>query len=334
MTEKTIHQMPWYMPLLRLMMVCALAYHILPWQLIPSFNRGRQENTQAIFEIVESNEGMGGMSYFDNTIPDINIEPVSFYAISGTSEPEEFSKVDLLLYTSYRVQGNDTINSIARKFALNQDTIISVNGITNARTLRLGQVLRIPNQDGLIYDVKPGDTLAKISAKYGIDPQAIKTANELFSDYVKANTSIFIPGAKLDIIELQEITGDLFIWPLRGVITSPYGYRANPFGGARQFHNGIDIAVPLGTPIRAAMTGRVTTAGYDRSYGNYVVISHHSGYRTLYAHLNVIRTRPGAYVVTGEVIGDAGSTGMSTGPHLHFTVYKNGVTVNPRNFMR
>jgi len=155
-----------------------------------------------------------------------------------------------------------------------------------------------------------------------------------FSDYVKVNTSIFVPGAKLDIIELQEITGDLFIWPVRGVITSPYGYRANPFGGARQFHNGIDIAVPTGTPIRAAMTGRVTAAGYDRSYGNYVVISHHSGYRTLYAHLNVIRTRPGAYVVTNEVIGDAGSTGMSTGPHLHFTVYKNGVTVNPRSFMR
>jgi len=179
--EKTIRQTPWHMSLLRLMMICALAYHILPWQWLPSFSIWeKQENAQAIAEIIESNEGMGGMSYFDNTIPDINIEPVSFYAISGTSEPEEFSKVDLLLYTSYRVQGNDTITSIAKKFALNQDTIISVNRITNARTLRSGQVLRIPNQDGLIYDVKPGDTLASISSKYGIDPQAIKTANELF----------------------------------------------------------------------------------------------------------------------------------------------------------
>ena len=82
------------------------------------------------------------------------------------------------------------------------------------------------------------------------------------------------------------------------------------------------------------MAGRVTAVGYNNVYGNYVVINHHSGYRTLYGHLNAIRTRTGAYVVQGERVGDVGSTGQSTGPHLHFTVYKNGVTVNPRALMR
>jgi murein DD-endopeptidase MepM/ murein hydrolase activator NlpD len=82
------------------------------------------------------------------------------------------------------------------------------------------------------------------------------------------------------------------------------------------------------------MAGRISSTGYDDTTGNYVVITHHSGYRTLYAHMSVIRTKAGAYVRTGDIIGDVGSTGLSTGPHLHFTVYKNGVTVNPRALIR
>jgi murein DD-endopeptidase MepM/ murein hydrolase activator NlpD len=82
------------------------------------------------------------------------------------------------------------------------------------------------------------------------------------------------------------------------------------------------------------MPGRVSVAGWDNTFGNYVVINHHSGYRTLYGHLSVIRVKSGAYVGAGERIGDVGSTGLSTAPHLHFTVYKNGVTVNPRTLMK
>jgi murein DD-endopeptidase MepM/ murein hydrolase activator NlpD len=90
----------------------------------------------------------------------------------------------------------------------------------------------------------------------------------------------------------------------------------------------------MGTSVKAAMAGRVTTVAYDESYGNYVVVSHHSGYRTLYGHLSAVRVKTGAYVATGERIGDVGSTGRSTGPHLHFPVYKDGVTVNPRTLMK
>jgi murein DD-endopeptidase MepM/ murein hydrolase activator NlpD len=82
------------------------------------------------------------------------------------------------------------------------------------------------------------------------------------------------------------------------------------------------------------LPGRVSAAGWDNTFGNYVVINHHSGYRTLYGHLSVIRVKSGAYVGTGERIGDVGSTGLSTAPHLHFTVYKNGVTVNPRALIK
>ncbi|MDR1862623.1 MAG: M23 family metallopeptidase [Treponema sp.] len=255
--------------------------------------------------------------------------------ILGVPEPEEYSRPHLLAFTSYKVKPGDIISSIAIETGLSQSTVISVNKIKNTRILQIGQTLRIPNQDGISYTVQKNDTLLSIAEKYKIDPEAVKTANELFSDALEVGSELFLPGARLGSVELQEINGDLFMWPTAGYITSLYGYRANPFGGgARQFHSGLDIGAPMGTPVKAAMAGRVSTAGYDKILGNYVVISHHSGYRTLYGHMSYIRIRAGAYVSAGQRIGDVGSTGLSTGPHLHFTVYKNGVTVNPRNLIK
>jgi murein DD-endopeptidase MepM/ murein hydrolase activator NlpD len=250
-------------------------------------------------------------------------------------EPESFSKTRVLLYDTHIVKSGENISELAVNLGLHQGTIISVNKITNTRLLQIGKVLKIPNQDGILYSVKNGDSLGSIAEKYKADVQAIKTANELFSSNIKAGTDLFIPGARLDWVSLQEINGDLFIWPVSGAITSPYGSRKDPFNGSRrQFHTGLDIRGSTGTPIRAAMSGRVSQVGYDNVLGNYVIINHHSGYRTLYGHMSVIRTRTGAYVGTGERIGDVGSTGLSTGPHLHFTVYKNGVTVNPRTLLK
>lgn len=250
-------------------------------------------------------------------------------------ELEGLSKSRMLIWDSHNVKSGEVISNLAVNFGLNQDTIISVNKITNTRLLQTGKVLKIPNQDGILHNVKSGETLSSIAERYKADQEEIKIVNELFSDKIAAGTDLFIPGAKLDWVRLQEINGDLFIWPVNGAITSAYGYRRDPFNaGRRQFHTGIDIRGGHGTPVRAAMSGRVSQVGYDRVLGNYVIINHHSGYRTLYAHLSVIRTRTGANVSTGERIGDVGSTGLSTGPHLHFTVYKNGVTVNPRALMR
>jgi len=185
-----------------------------------------------------------------------------------------------------------------------------------------------------MYTVRKGDTLETIAKKYNSDAAHIKQANELFSDTIPSGMDLFIPGARLDWVERQEINGDLFIWPAAGYITSPYGNRKSPFGIRDQFHSGIDIGAPYGAPVKAAMPGRVSSVGWDNTLGNFVVISHHSGYRTMYAHMSTVRVKSGAYVGTGERIGDVGSTGLSTGPHLHFTVYKNGKTVNPRSLIK
>jgi len=256
-------------------------------------------------------------------------------SLDSVSEPETIAKTRILLCDSYMVQSGDNISTLATNFGLNQDTIISVNKITYSRGLQAGKPLKIPNQDGVFHTVKNGENLNTIAEKYKTNAETIKTVNELFSENVVTGTELFIPGARLDWSKLQEINGDLFIWPVNGAITSYYGWRRDPFNRShRQFHSGLDIKGNTGTPVRAAMAGTVYATGYDNVFGNYVIISHHSGYRTLYGHMNVIRTKKGAYVTQGERIGDVGNTGQSTGSHLHFTVYKNGATVNPRALLR
>lgn len=250
------------------------------------------------------------------------------------AESVELSRPIELFYTTYKIEKGDTIGEIAKRFGLNQDTLLSFNNIKNSRLIQIGQYIKIPNQDGILYSVKSGDSLADISEKYSVDSEIVKTINKLEDDTILAGTKLFLPGARMKQIDVQEINGDLFMWPVHGYISSGYGYRISPFTGSRQFHSGIDIAAPQGTPVRAAMYGKVVQTGYDTNSGNYVIIAHHGGYKTLYAHLDVIRVKVGASVNTGDRIGDVGSTGLSTGSHTHFSVYKNGVTVNPRFLMR
>jgi murein DD-endopeptidase MepM/ murein hydrolase activator NlpD len=289
-------------------------------------------------ELQDDENGMG-MSYIENTSLILSesgteLDAEDEIALAGMAEPEAYSKPQMLLSFSYKIRQGDTIGALAQTYGLNPDTLLSLNNIKNSRLIQIDQMIRVPNQDGILYTVRQGDTLASIAGKYEVEADSIFTANELFSEKINVGTGLFIPGARLSRTDLQEINGDLFIWPVRGYITSPYGYRPSPFTRERQFHTGLDIGAPQGTPIRAGMAGRVSSVGYDGVSGNYVVITHHSGYRTLYAHLSVVRTKTGAYVRASEIIGDVGSTGLSTGPHLHFTVYKNGVTVNPRTLIR
>lgn len=116
-------------------------------------------------------------------------------------------------------------------------------------------------------------------------------------------------------------------------LTSPYGYRIHPTLGTRKFHNGVDLANNQGTPIYAARSGKVTVATYGGTYGYYVTINHGDGYSSLYAHMTHYTVSKGQTVKKGDVIGYMGSTGRSTGPHLHFSIFYNGSSVNPMNYI-
>jgi murein DD-endopeptidase MepM/ murein hydrolase activator NlpD len=121
----------------------------------------------------------------------------------------------------------------------------------------------------------------------------------------------------------------MFSWPVTGTITSPFGWRSNPFGGAPEFHQGLDIAAPSGTTVTAAAGGTVIMAQWYGGYGNYILIDHGGGYSTGYGHLSAIYVSSGQSVQRGQAIGAVGSTGQSTGPHLHFEVRIAGKPVDP-----
>lgn len=125
-----------------------------------------------------------------------------------------------------------------------------------------------------------------------------------------------------------------FIRPSAGRFTSGFGMRVHPITGRRRMHAGVDIAAPTGTPIRAAAAGRIIIAGYMGGYGYTVVVDHGGGYSTLYGHCSSLLVRVGQQVRQGQQIARMGSTGMSTGPHLHFEVRINGRPVNPRQYVR
>ena len=248
---------------------------------------------------------------------------------------QEVSEDELsLTYQTYRVKSGDMIGFIADKYDVTQDTIISINNIKQSRLIQVGQYLKIPSMPGILYTTKTkGETPSTIAEKYKVDAEKCALVNNISIDTeLESGLQLFVPDAQLDWATRQEINGDLFRKPLhsRYYLSSYYGWRDSPFNtGKRSFHTGIDMACSTGTPIYPAMDGVVTAAGYNSTYGNYVIVQHHSGYKTLYGHMSKITCKKGNFVYTTTQIGKVGSTGLSTGPHLHFTVYKNGKTVNP-----
>lgn len=304
---------------------------------------------------LENNDGLGGLEIsavpqydtqekIENSVSE-NVSDVEFIETDSVQDRKDLLALEEaekklidggLYYSSYRIKKGDMIGVIAEKYGISQDTLISVNKIRATRTIQIGQNIKIPSLDGILYTVKKdGETPETIAEKYEVSADEVANVNKIaVNASLDAGQSVFVPGAELDWITRQEINGDLFRKPIRSYyrITSYFGWRGSPFSGRRQFHGGIDMACPTGTPIYAAMEGVISYRGYSNVYGNYVIVTHHSGYKTLYGHMSRFsKLTVGNRVTTGSVIGYVGSTGQSTGPHCHFTVFKNGRMVDPYN---
>lgn len=268
-----------------------------------------------------------------DSLAETDAESDGFAAAEVLSQDARSSEGLELCYFTYRVQKGDMIGFIADKFNVTQDTIISVNNIHQSRLIQIGQILKIPSMPGIVYTVKKnGETANSIAEKFEVSAEKLARVNHLQENQnLVAGQTLFAPDALLDWVTRQEINGDLFHKPVRSryYLSSYYGWRSSPFSGKRSYHSGVDMACPQGTPVYAALGGTVTSVGYNNVYGNYIIVTHHSGYKTLYGHLSKQLVTRGKWVDTNSRIGLVGSTGLSTGPHLHFTVYKFGKTVNP-----
>lgn len=256
---------------------------------------------------------------------------------NSTQNTSPVNIADAISYQTYTVKSGDTISGICVKFGLkNISTVIAVNNISNVRQLYAGQKLTIPSADGTFHVVKKGENLSTLVEKYKISLETLLDVNELSSDELSVGQKIFIPGATLDAKTLRQAMGETFKIPIKAKFrwTSPYGARIDPIKGTKSYHKGTDMACPTGTPVYASLYGRVSFTGVSNIYGNYVIISHDNGYQTLYAHLSKILTKKGQWVEQGSKIGLVGNTGYSTGPHLHFSVYKNGKSINPMSVLK
>jgi murein DD-endopeptidase MepM/ murein hydrolase activator NlpD len=252
---------------------------------------------------------------------------------SLSEDPIPLDLMETFSWSPYKVKRGDSVSRIAVNHGISMDAVIACNNITNARRLREGEILRIPNMDGVPYTVKKGDSLSKISSSLKVPLEAILDANDIQSDDISQGTVLFIPGARMKYEELKLALGEFFIYPIRGRLTSPYGWRNDPISGVRRYHAAIDLASPTGTVVKAAMDGRVSTTGFNATYGNYIIVTHGSGFQTMYAHLSVISVNKNDAVNQGAKIGEVGNTGYSTGSHLHFAVFKNGKAVNPLDYL-
>jgi murein DD-endopeptidase MepM/ murein hydrolase activator NlpD len=239
----------------------------------------------------------------------------------------------------YVVQPGDNVSKIAASFGLRPESILWSNPEleTWPDYIVVGQELFVPPMDGAYHEVTAGDTLDSIAKRYSVDPMVIVECeyNELTEPYnLVPGQRLLIPGGTRPLVpryvrataapppNAPQGTGN-FMWPTSGYLTQAYWLG----------HQAIDIGAPTGTPIYAADAGYVAATGWMGGYGNYIIVSHGNGFETLYAHLSEIRVIAGQGVQRGALIGLVGSTGRSTGPHLHFEIRQGGVKRNPVGFL-
>lgn len=189
-----------------------------------------------------------------------------------------------------------------------------------------------PLEKGVKYTIQSGDNLWYVAKRFGIKHEKLIAYNPLVNPRaMQPGDKIYVPGVTEPM--LKNISNQMIMPIANTAITSNYGNRKHPLGGAWRFHHGIDIRAKYGTPIKAVLPGVVKTASYQGSKGNTVIIQHDNGLETVYAHCSKFKVKRGQRVNQGEVICYVGNTGRVTGTHLHFEVLKAGKSQDPTRYL-
>lgn len=270
----------------------------------------------------------------------------SFYT-QQAEEVRQFRGGEIITHV---VQEGETLSSIAQRYGLEVTTILWENKLAEKTVIKPGVELKILPVDGVRHQVARGETIYSVGQKYGLDKAQVQVIvdypfNEFLNDEtfeLATGQFVMVPDGviqerKAEIVRpadrIVQTTPDAgsvtavgsFVWPAAGRITQGY----------RFYHKALDIANGSGGPILAADGGTVIASGWDASgYGNRVLVDHGNGYITLYGHLSVLQVVPGQTVNRGAVLGQMGSTGRSTGTHLHFEIRQGGVLHNPSQFLQ
>ncbi len=250
------------------------------------------------------------------------------WAILRTTELEtaDTDKRKKLTVTAYRVKANETLEEIASRYKISVDSIAGSSGIDPEKPIYPGQILQIPNKQGLLYKFKKGDTLAKVADFYKVKMEAILMENgNIDYDFVQVGQKLFLPGAVIPEPKPK------WVAPVASrIITSGYGWRTFP---EKKYHKALDFRANY-EPVLAARKGIVIFSGWMGGYGNMIVIQHDEDYKTLYAHNSKLYVQKGAYVQAGQKIALSGCTGYCFGPHLHFEMIYKGNNINPSKLFK
>lgn len=297
---------------------------------------------------------LGGQSLISSTFPGIGGPDPRFAqafepfpngpTIAGFQDPHtNISEKPRSESIDYKVESGDTLSSIAQKFNISTDTIRWANDITGD-SIKPGQALEILPLTGVSYTVKSGDTLESVAKKFSAEQQPILDYpfNDIPDDLsLKVGQLLMVPDGVPPETKIPPKPkpqpkylaegpaspafsapgGAEFIWPAGGMLSQYFSW----------YHPGVDIANRAGPGIAAAAGGTVMVAGWPDStgYGNRVVVDHGNGYTSLYAHLSNVYVSVGQTISRGQLIGQMGSTGRSTGTHLHLEIHYKGVALNP-----
>lgn len=265
--------------------------------------------------------------------------PLEFSSIDYSLIPDEllaFPKSQTFTVASskpspvkHQVRQGESLWSIAKQYNIDVSSLVHLNQLKKNRFIRSGQTLLIPPGNGIYYHVAPGESLWEICQRYRVRQNDVLSHNDLSDPgLILAGQRLFLPNARV----VQTVVTDL-IWPLRGRLSSGFGYRQYPMGGGKKMHKGIDVAAPIGRIIRAAQTGKVSYSGYRGQLGKAVILQHSDGYETVYGHNSELLVKKGQSIQQGQAIARVGSTGQSTGPHLHFELRKNDRAIDPTPYL-
>lgn len=268
--------------------------------------------------------------------------PVGASAAPGPSADliQTLGKLQRVIVGQYEVRPKDTLASLSKTFGSAPDFLRSTNRLSSVQ-LTPGKTLLVHNGLGMLYQVREkngrSESLVEIAKRYNLSPVQLARANQLpgvslLSDQtLEPGRVLFLPTVRLRFTD--------YLMPVawsRGqrMISSGFGYRRHPVLKTRRFHQGLDMPRPHGSPVRSVREGVVIFAGWRGSYGRLVILKHPGGVRTWYGHLSAITVEPGQRIAAGTLLGRVGSSGLATGPHLHFEVRdRYGRALNPKKFL-
>ncbi len=287
---------------------------------------------------------VGGTAVTKPTILPGNESPV----VNTPEKPQATGRTEIVTHT---VEPGDTIGAIAEQYNISVVTILWANNLTTRSYIRPGDTLKILPTAGVLHTVVRGDTVSSLANTYDAEASTIIAFNKLQKDGadIIIGESLIIPGGEMPAPKSTYTAPTRIATPLRNVAAPPPSISA-PAGsgylwpaGVRTItqyygwrHTGLDIAGPVGTPIYAARAGTVIKSqdGWNGGYGNYIIIDHGGGISSLYGHNSQRYVELGEHVEQGETIAAMGSTGRSTGPHVHFEVRINNRHTNPLQYIR